>query len=201
MVIVLKTDRFYKLSLHQGIRYFRNAFFFYGIAFGVRYIFGLFSDFSLHYAFVFGMLFEYFFVMAGFFLFYSLIYKKIESPAENHKSSLLNPKIFVFHMMAFLISVLGYLWQTYFFMFFSQIMIFFCALIISFINYKNYGRQRKFLKFYLVAMFLSLAAWTLNLLVALYFQWNQVILINIGIMNVIFFLLFLYGVIKFTQKQ
>jgi hypothetical protein len=154
MLIVLKTDRFYKLSLHKGIRYFRNAFFFYGIAFDVRYIFGLFSDFTLHYAFVLGMLFEYFFIMAGFFLFYSLIYKKIESPTEHYKSSLLNSRILIFHIMAFLISVLSYMWQTYLFMFFSQIIIFSFVLVISFVNYKEHGKQHKFLKFYLVAMFL-----------------------------------------------
>jgi hypothetical protein len=200
MLIVLKTDRFYKLSLHKGIRYFRNAFFFYGIAFVVRYIFGIFSDFSLHYAFVLKMLFEYFLVMAGFFLLYSLIYRKIESPLEEYKSSLFNAKIFSFHIVAFLISVLDYLWNTYLFMFFSQIVIFFCMLIISFANHRKLGRQRKFLKFYFVAMFLGLVAWTLNLLVSVYFHWNQAILMNIGIINVIFFLLFLYGVIKFTQK-
>jgi hypothetical protein len=200
MLIVLKTDRFYKLSLHKGIRYFRNAFFFYGIAFAVRYLFGVFSDFTLHYAFLLGVLFEYFFVMAGFFLFYSLVYKKIESPAEHYKSSLLNPKIMIFHIIALLISVLSYIWETYFFMFFSQIIIFSSMLTISFVNQKEHGRQRKFLKFYSIAMFLGLAAWTLNLLAALYFEWNPAILIDIGIMNVIFFLLFLYGVIKFTQK-
>jgi hypothetical protein len=200
MLIVLKTDRFYKLSLHEGIRYFRNAFFFYGIAFAVRYIFGIFSDFSLHYAFMLKILFEYFIVMAGFFLLYSLIYKKIESPLKQYKSSLMNPKIFAFHIVAFLISVLDYLWNTYLFMFLSQIIIFLFALGISFVNYRKSGRQRKFLKFYFIAMFLGLTAWTLNLLVSLYLHWNQIILMNIGIINVIFFLLFLYGVIKFTQK-
>jgi hypothetical protein len=199
MLIVLKTDKFYKLSLHKGIRYFRNAFFFYGVAFAVRYVFGVFSDFSLHYAFLLGMLFEYFLIMAGFFLLYSLIYRKIESPAEYYRSSLLNPKIFVFHIMAFMISVMGYLWQTYFFMFFSQIVVFFCAMIISLVNHKNYGKQRKFLKFYFIAMFFGFAAWTLNLLVALLFNWNPALLIDIGIINIIFFLLFLYGVIKFTK--
>ncbi|MCX6746632.1 MAG: hypothetical protein NTU63_00685 [Candidatus Pacearchaeota archaeon] len=36
-LIVVKTDRFFRLSLHQGIRYFRNAFLFYGIAFLFKY--------------------------------------------------------------------------------------------------------------------------------------------------------------------
>ena len=38
VVIVVRTDRLFKISLHQGIRYFRNAFLFYGAAFFSRYI-------------------------------------------------------------------------------------------------------------------------------------------------------------------
>ncbi len=201
-VIVIKTDRFFKLSLHQGIRYFRNAFFFYGLGFIARYIFGVLSDwsFSINY-FVMQMIFEYFLVMAGFFLFYSLVWRKFESPKEEYLSSLLNTKIAVFHIMAVIIAVLDYTWHTYYFMFASQIIIFFCASIISYVNYRTNGRQHKFLKFYFIAMLLGLAAWILNLLAPLYFRWNQGILINIGIINVMFFLLFLYGVIKVTKKN
>ena len=36
-VIVVKTDKLFRISLYQGIRYFRNAFLFYGIAFTLRY--------------------------------------------------------------------------------------------------------------------------------------------------------------------
>jgi hypothetical protein len=72
-------------------------------------------------------------------------------------------------------------------------------LIISFNNYRK-RRQYKFLKFYFIAVFLGLIAWILNLLVALFFQWNPSILLEIGVLNVIFFLLFFYGVIKFTQR-
>lgn len=200
MIIVLKTDRFYKLSLHQGIRYFRNAFFFYGIAFIVRYMFGLFSDLSIDYAYALRILFEYFIVMAGFFLFYSLVWKKFESSKEEYISSLFNLKIAIFHVMAIILAMLDNLWLTYYFMFFSQIIIFFYASVISFINYRNQGRQHKFLKFYFVAMLLSFTAWLLNLLAASYFKWHPGVLIPIGVINVIFFLLFLYGVIKVAQK-
>ncbi len=200
VIIVVKTDRFYKLSLHQGIRYFRNAFFFYGIAFVVRYIFGIFSDFSIGYADILKVMFEYLIIMAGFFLLYSLLWKRIESEKEDYLSSLFNAKIAIFHVMALVISVLDFLWQTYQFMFLSQIIIFVYAFGISFNNYKNFGKQHKFLKFYSVAMLLSLAAWILNTLAAAFFEWNPGILIDVGAINIMFFLLFLYGIIKFTQK-
>lgn len=197
LAIVFKTDKYFRLSSHQGIRYFRNAFFFYGIAFIMRYIFEIFTDFSIDYAYLIKITFEYFLIMAGFFLFYSLIWKKIE--IKNSYSSLLNPKILIFHFAALIIAVMDYLWNAYYFMFFSQIIIFSYASIISYLNYRKNNRH-EFPKFYFIAMLMSLVAWILNLFAALYFNWNRLILINIGIINVLFFLLFLYGVIKVTKK-
>lgn len=198
-VIVFKIDRFYRLSTHQGIRYFRNAFFFYGIAFIARYVLGFFSDISNNYLYAIQIIFEYFLVMAGFFLFYSLIWKKIELPKEHYKSSLFNMRIAIFHLMAIVIAVFDSLWHTYDFMFFSQIIIFIYATMIAYSNYKRNGKQRMFLKFYFIAMTLILVAWLLNLSAALFFQWHPFILINIGIINVTFFILFLYGVLKVTR--
>jgi hypothetical protein len=145
------------------------------------------------------VIFEYFLIMAGFFLLYSLIWKKFESSKENYFSSLLNARIIVFHVMALIVAVLDEVWQTYYFMFISQIAIFFYASIVSFANLRKNKNKHKFPKFYFLAMLLGLVAWTLNLLAPLYFNWNSGILINIGAINVVFFLLFLYGVIKVTK--
>ncbi len=198
-VIVVKTDKFYRLSLHQGIRYFRNAFFFYGVAFIVRYIFGLLSDLEFESVFIVQIIFEYLLVMAGFFLLYSLVWRKFESGKEEYFSSLFNAKIAVFHLMALIIAVLDEAWRTYYLMFISQIAIFFFASIISFANLRKNSKKHSFQKFYFAAMLLGLVAWTLNLLAPLYFNWGSEILINIGIINIVFFLFFLYGVIKVTK--
>ncbi len=198
-IIVFKTDKFFRLSLHTGLRYFRNAFLFYGLAFLVRYVFGIFGDLDIDDIYITRVLFEYLLVMAGFFLFYSLVWRKFSSKGEY--SSLLNVKIVIFHAMAILITVLDILWQTYSFMFISQIIIFFSASIIAYVNYRKDRGKHKFPKFYFLAMLLSLAVWVLNLIVALYLEWDKAILVNIGIINVIFFLLFLYGVIKVTKQN
>ncbi|MCL5018774.1 MAG: hypothetical protein M1416_03365 [Candidatus Pacearchaeota archaeon] len=198
MIIVLKTDRFFKLSLHNGIRYFRNAFLFFGIGFLVRYILGLFSDFSITNADIIKVIFEYFMIMAGFFLFYSLVWKKFAS--KNEYSSMFNSKITLFNIMAIVLALLDEVWNTYNFMFFSQIIIFSYTSVISLINYLKKSEKFKFLKFYFIGMLLVFAAWILNFLAASFFHWHPLILINIGIINVIFFFLFLYGVIKVTQK-
>ena len=194
-VIVLKTDRLFRLSLHTGIRYLRNAFLFYGIGFIIRY-FLILQD----YQYITTIIFKYFFIMAGFFLLYSLLWKKIEGPKSPYHSSLFNTKIFLFYVMSFVIVALDYLWQTNYLMFYSQIILFSLASIISYINYRKNGRHHKFLKFYFIAMMLSLTAWLLNALAVLLLNWNQGILIIIYLLNMIIFLLFLYGVIKVTKK-
>ena len=202
ITIVIKTDRLFRLSLHQGIRYFRNAFFFYGLAFIIRYFGGapkIYNYISVDYSLLIKIIFEYFLVMAGFFLLYSLLWKKIEGSGGDSFSSLFNARILIFYIMAAVIVFLDYIWGVYHFMFFSQMILFICASIISWENYKKNGKQHKFLKFYFIAMVLNFIAWSLNALAALYLNWNQKILINIYILNIIIFLLFLYGIIKVTK--
>ena len=195
-IIVFKTDRLFRLSSHNGIRYLRNAFLFYGLGFISRYFLGLFSD----YKFLSLTIFKCFFIMAGFFLLYSLLWKKIETAKADYSSSLFNLNILIFYIMSFIIVFLDYLWKTGFIMFCSQIILFAFISIIAYINYRKNGRRHKFLKFYFIAMMLSLIAWSLNALTLLLIDLNQGILIIIYLLNLIIFLLFLYGVIKVTTK-
>ena len=193
-IIVVKTDRLFGLSSHQGIRYLRNAFLFFGVGFIVRSLLGIPSlphD-------MLRVLFEFFLIMAGFFLLYSLLWKRFKTFIKF--SSLFNPWILIFYLMALIIALIDNLWSTHILMFFSQILLFSFASIISLKNYIKNGKKHKFLKFYFVAMVLSLAAWTLNALAALYFKWDQAIVLNVYVINIIIFLLFLYGVVKVTKK-
>lgn len=193
-IIVAKTNHLFKISLHQGIRYFRNAFFFYGIGFAIRYFSGFFY---LKYT---SLLFEFFLIMAGFFLLYSLIWKRVESSEQPQFSSLFNAKILLFYLMAFVIALLDQLWGTHNFMFLSQIILFTSLTAISYTNYKRNNQKGNFLKFYFIAMLLSLIAWVLNFLANLIFNWSQLFLMSVYGLNIIIFLLFLYGVVKFTSK-
>lgn len=201
IAIVLKTDKLFKISYHQGIRYFRNAFFFYGISFIIRYF--LFQDFIFESTFlsynIVKFLFEFFIIMAGFFLLYSLLWKEFEEN-EPYPSSLFNKCLMIFYAMTLVIVFVDYIWGSYYFMFLSQIVLFIIASIISFINYSKKGKQRKFLKFYFIAMLLSLTAWILNAITALYLGWNFIALIIIYIINISLFLLFLYGVFEVTKR-
>ena len=194
-IIVIKTDRLFGLSFHQGIRYLRNAFLFYGVGFIVKSLLGI-SVLSMRFV---NILFEFFLIMAGFFLLYSLLWKRIETAPKNYTSSLFNPWVFLFYSMALIIALIDNLWQTYIFMFFSQIILFISASIIAFKNYRNNGKKHKFLKFYFVAMLLSLVAWTVNAVAALYL-WRLRFVVSVYIINIVIFLLFLYGIIKVTKK-
>ena len=106
LIVVVKTDRLFRISFHQGIRYFRNAFVFYGIAFIVRYVFGYliyFGYISWDYFNAVTLVFKYFLIMAGFFLLQSLIWKRVEGPNIECRSSLVNPRIIIFYIMSFVI--------------------------------------------------------------------------------------------------
>ena len=83
-------------------------------------------------------------------------------------------------------------------MFISQIVIFVIASAISFNNYLN--NRKGFPKFYFLAMILSLIAWILNAIAAL-FEWNQILIINVSVINILIFLIFLLGVIKVTNQR
>jgi hypothetical protein len=202
-IIVFKSHRLFKISEHQGIRYFRNAFFFYGIAFLIRYFLGALSSqvniFSFYYGYTINVLFEFFLVMAGFFLLYSLLWKRFENVTPPPISSLFNPMIILFYGMALIIVILDFIWATHNFMFVSQIIIFIFAIIISYGNYVINGAKGNFLKFYFIAMILSFITWVLNFAASSIFNWSQMILMAVYGLNIIMFLLFLYGVIKITK--
>ena len=191
LIIVIKTNRLFRLSEHQGIRYFRNAFLFYGAAFISRY----FLWFFFYPLAKIG--FEFFLIMAGFFLLYSLLWKRIETKPSD--SSLFNARIFIFYILALVIATLDYLWSSYYFIFFSQIIVFIFISSISYVNYKK-SKKKSFLKLYFIAMLMSLIAWILNFIAASFFAWRLRWVVGVYILNVIVFFLFLYGVFSVTKK-
>ena len=137
--------------------------------------------------------------MAGFFLLYSLMWKKFETEGKGGYSSLFNSRIFLFYTLTLILVFLDYLWQSYCFMFGSQIIIFAYASIISYINYKKSG-GRGFTGLYFIVMLLNLIAWAANFIVSIFLGWYKPIVIGIYALNVIIFLIFLYGVLSVTRR-
>lgn len=204
-VIVLKTDRLFKISDHQGLRYFRNSFIFYGAAFIVKFILGGISNplnnpsYNGSYFLVINYLFSFLIISAGFFLLYSLIWKYLEKEKNYH--SLFNIKIGILLTLSLLIVFLDFSFTTNYFMYISQIILFMVIATISLINYIKDKGKHKFLKYYFFTMILGLVTWVLNVGAYYFSDWAVAIKINIYIINMIFFLFFLFALTKLTNKK
>jgi hypothetical protein len=201
-LIVLKTDRMFKLSDHQGLRYFRNAFFFYGLSVIVRFIFGVVSislDYGKIYLLLTKFFFEFFIVSAGFFLLYSLIWRRIEREASHH--SILNLRALFFYLLALIFGILDVYFDTNLALYVSQILLF---IILSFISYNNYLNGKKghnFLKYYFFMMLLGLITWIFTMLLDYILDWNKIIQIIVYILNILFFFVFLYLIKKIISRK
>ena len=200
-VIVLKTDRMFKLSDYQGLRYFRNAFFFYGLAFVVRFILGGISTLAESQIYLLNIkfFFEFFIVAAGFFLLYSLIWKRVEREKSHH--SFLNVRSGIIYAVTLFIVLLNLVLNTSFFMYFSQIVLFMTAGFISYQKWKRDMEKHVFLKYYFVIMILGFVAWTLNMALDYFLNWNKVIQIGVYVLNVFFFFFFLYAITKIIKNK
>jgi len=137
--------------------------------------------------------------MAGFFLFYSLIWKKVEK--KNQHNSLLNFNIGVLYLISIIITILDFSFSVDIFLYISQIALFLVMAIISYKNFIKEGKKFKFLKYYFLTMVLGLLAWILNTALFYFLNWNKVVQMQVYALNIIFFLFFLYGIIKITNTK
>ena len=194
-LIVIKLDRLFKLSDHQGLRYFRNAFFFYGISFIMRFILGGIDNplgsekLNSFFYFLTNQLFGFFTIMAGFFLFYSLTWRKLEK--ESNHNSFFNARIFIFYFLTLIIIFLNIFLNSSFVIYLSQIIIFVIITILAFVN---------FLKYYFLIMVLGLGTWVLGLFGQILASYS-VINMFVYILNIIFFVSFFYMINKILSGK
>lgn len=195
ILIVLRSDKLFRLSFHQGIRYFRNAFFFYGLAFFIK---GFLNE-----VFELGLsiyLFEIFVLMGSFSLFYSLIWKRFES-GDGAVSSIFNLRMLIFWLMTILIVTLDFFWGTHLLLFAAQFLIFVIATVLSLSNCSKGLCKKKgsFSRLYFFAISILLISWILQILLEAIFFWYPGILIAVYILNLLVFVTILFGVIKLTS--
>lgn len=193
--IVLKTDKLFRLSQHRGIQYFRNAFFFYGIGFFVRYFFPLFID-NLFFQQYF---FEFFFMIGSFSLLYSLVWKNFERYHSNYHTSLFNLNLIVFYLISIIVPILDYFWSFHKVLFIMQMVIFVFASALSFRNY-FYSNRKNFSKYYFLIMFLSLVFWILNFFADDVFHWDSIALVILYAIDIVIFGFFFLLIVKATRK-
>ncbi len=196
-IIVLKTDRLFKISDYQGLRYFRNSFFFFGIAFLTRYILGLGGGegFPPYYSSAIKILFEFFIIVAGLLLFYSLIWKRVEK--SKHYHSFFNLNMFVLYSVALIITIASSIFNG------GGIMCIFQVLLFLFMGVVIYVNQKKdnFARLYFLTITIGLIIWILNTLLYFFWNWNSLVEIIVYGLNIVFFSLFFYTVIKLTENK
>jgi len=189
-IIFLKSDRLFKISDYQGLRYFRNAFLFYGLGFFFSFILLSLNDpmpyFPGSFALIVSNLGEFFLLLASFFLLYSLIWKRVEKEKNFH--SLFNIKMLLAYLGSLIIIFIDNLLSIGIFELF-QIFLFLSMSIITFNTYsKNKFRNSSYRNYFLIIV--------IGLLSTLI---NYVSIINpavgrsyVYILNSVFFFFFFY---------
>lgn len=158
IIIYFRTSKLYTFSKYRGLKYFSGAFLFLAIGFALRYLVmlqkiiggDLFQTIQRLDLMVSVM--EYFMILPGMFLFYSLIWKKFEH--NKYSKHPINPSLTMIYFLTLLLVILDFYLQSLISLYVSQIILFSAAAIISYINYKE--KNQYFKQFYFIAMTLFL---------------------------------------------
>ena len=156
-LIYFRTKELYDLTAHKGIKYFRNTFLFFGIAFAIRFIFHLILSAGINpilfRPLTWGILEFAFFAMAYastmalIYLIYSIFWKKIDKYFKD--------RVYLLHIIALAIAFLSITSEPILFLAF-QAALYILLIIISIINYRKTKS-----KIYLVYL-LIFALWIIN---------------------------------------
>jgi hypothetical protein len=191
--IYFRTKKLYDLTYHKGIKSFRDAFFYWGLAFFVRYLGYISLQLPTHIRFIAttisSLIFFYGLSMAGFSLVYSLIWK-----------NLIQGKFYLLHITAIIISILNIFYVPNL-MFYSQFVILFYGIGISYSNYKKEGQKHKFLQLYFIGLILAFAGYMVNFLSDLIIPYFESIIFYSYSLTICVFLIFVYGVIKVVKRR
>ena len=199
LMIYFGTKELYELSSYKGIKYFRQTFLFFAIA----YFFRSFIKFIIMYSGVKGiiefspnvfgaagmltqLIFVYFSSMAIFYLLYSVMYKKWENN---------NPKIYLFHILALILSVASIISRNQAVYFSINLLLLIIVISVVYISYKNSKDKKKQHNLYWIYLLLS-AFWILNIIDTLIPKFFEGFQLFIYLASTAIFLLILYKVLK-----
>jgi hypothetical protein len=199
LFIYVKTKKLYDFSKSEGIRYFSNAFLFFTLAFLVRLIYftlnnyqGSIFSFLLYNNYIL-ILFEFLFLLPGFYFLMSLLHKYIIKLNKSKKDLIFSSFILLF----LLISIIDYLFYTFLLMYIANIIIFFFN---SHISFKNYLKKKTLYgQIFSISMMLLLFAWILNFATQNILQKLPVLRYYVYLINVIAVIIILVIVNKLTK--
>jgi hypothetical protein len=195
LMIYFGTRELYTLSSYKGIKYFRQAFLFFAIAFFFRSFIKFvidylslsrISDFAPH---VFGgaislFFFIYFSSMAIFYLLYSAVWKKWNNDPK---------RIYLFHFLSLIISTITICMNNSLVYLFMNIILLIFVTVVFYIAHKNNKKKENGLYPIYALLFLFEILNVIDILIPAFFQGIQlfIYLISSGI-----FLIILYKVLR-----
>jgi hypothetical protein len=201
LIIFFKVKRIHDFSKYKGLMYFSHAFVFFCIGFFIRYIYMIFSRFSGDIAStiqdynILLALMKFFLILPGFFLLYSIIWKKFE--IKKYSKSIITYPEFIIFIITLIIVLLGIFHETLLFFYFSQILLFSISSLISFINLRK--KSNRFRLLYFSSMFIFLLIWIVNLFAQYTIDRFPIIRIYTYVATVIGILLFFYITLNLTK--
>jgi hypothetical protein len=196
LMIYFGTKNLYELSSYKGIKYFRQAFLFFAIAYFFRSIIKfilIFSeireifDFSPRIFGVFALfIFMYFSTMAVFYLLYSVVWKRWNGSSK---------KVYLFHVLAFVISFLTVaLRRMEFHLIINLLLLVFVGFVI-YVAYKHTRNRKKGRELYTI-YFLLFIFWVLNIVDTVVPSFLSTFKLVIYIVSLAIFMLILYKVLR-----
>jgi hypothetical protein len=197
LMIYFATKELYELSSYKGIKYFRESFLFFAIAFFFRSFIKIFFilanppniiGFSSALFQAFGMfIFIYFSSIAIFYLIYSMFWGKIKGNSG---------KIYLLHLFALIISIISILFNSArIYLLINLIIFIFIIIMIYWVYYYTRKQKRKKSNLYTIYILLFIF-WFLNVLDILIPKFLQMFQLIIYLISICIFLIILYKVLK-----
>jgi len=196
-MIYLKTAKIYRATKYAGIGYFCNAFLFYALGFLAIYSqewYTLLTDSPIAVYITIPM--EYFLMMGGFYLVYSLLWKNF----EDIKEKIHLDRMVMMHIVAVIVALLDFFWTQEYLMFSVEIIV---GLYAVFTIYNNYSRdmKNKYQQFYLISMVCNVIAWAMYFMTMITRNAYPMMMAYTYVVVFLTFMLLLYTVLRVTSQN
>lgn len=195
LFVYFKTREVYKLSEHEGVWFFRNAFLFFGIAYLFLVVsrivilnsIGVGPRFGIRIIEVLSLIpFSFFSTIAITSLTFSTIWRKIKTTATIKKV--------LMYLLALVILLLVYFEGTLLSLILTQFALLLIAIVYNFFTHKKSGFSRMFLVYSFMLIF-----WILNMIVLVGIKIDPLITVLIYIFSTTLFAYVAYRVINITK--
>lgn len=201
LIIYFSTKGLYKISKYPGIKYFRESFLFFAIAYFfksfISFLFFIFEVKGLiEFSSIFlGVLTLFFFMyastMAIFYLLYSIIWKNMK---EKWKESFWT--IPIIHVFVLVISALSIIVREAGVLILLQVFVFILIAILNYSSYRKLGKKNRSGSIYMIYLFLFVF-WMLNLSDLLIVGFGPIIELIVSLVSIGIFVLILHKVTRY----